>query len=103
MRKLQFRYNSVVNTLVQGLKQPLWKQGWGMEVSKLLPMISMYVFTHIAKAIFAQEMGCSTPSIFSKSTVTMMYVKRIQKLMQKRLFHQSMLDLKGLVYDFVTI
>lgn len=35
-RKFQSSYNSMVNTLVWWLNQPLWKQGWGLEVSMLL-------------------------------------------------------------------
>jgi len=74
-----------------------------MEVSELLSMINMWASHMLHQAIFGQEMGCSTPSIFSKSTFAMMYVKRVQKLTRKRVFHQSMLELEGLLHDFITI
>lgn len=73
----------------------------GKEASELLAMINTCGSYTLHQAISAQDMGCSSPNIFSKSTVMMMCVKRIHKLTQKRIFHQSVMEWKDVVYDFI--
>lgn len=101
MRNLPSSYNSTLNAVVQGLGQPLCKHRWGIEVSRLLPVISVCSSHLLHQA--TRGTGTGELLALSKSAVAVTYVSRVQKSTQKRLFHQSRLELKGLVYHFFTI